>query len=662
MAGTSSISGVISGMKTDEIISKLMDLEKAPITRMQAKQATLKTQLAAWQDANTRLLALKVKADALMNPGTFTSSSFISSDESMVTGSADKTAAVGTYFLKVLNLAQTHQVSTQGYADISNSRVGSGSITIQVGSGEAKTITIDSSNNTLAGLRDAINRSNAGVTAAIINDGDSSNPYRLLITSKTSGSVGHITITASLDDGTTPIISTIQSDQDALIRLGEGDTAITVTKPSNTIADLIPGMTLNLKSADPNKTVTINSIRDIESAKKAIRDFVDQYNNLMDFMNAQFSFDTETNTSGTLFSDSSLMSLQSSLRSMISVPLSGTDQSIKLLSQIGITSTSNDMLSINETELDNALSQNIDQVMKLFANTGESSNIAIEYISSSNKTKSSDVNGYKVNITRPATQARITAGVAQSDVLANSELLTINGFSIDLNAGMTQTQVISAINALSAKTGVMASATNADGSGSGNYLTLTSIGYGSAQVITAISSRSNGGTAPTNDTSGIGVIAVSQSSAAGESGMGTGAAGVDVAGTINGEPATGKGQELTGNSDNPNTADLKIRVMATVPGDYGTIRYTKGIASSFSGFINSMVDSSTGVVASAQQFIQSQIDSMTSDITDMQARIDIKQQRLEVQFAAMESALSKLQSQGEYLTAQITAMSNSKKQ
>lgn len=660
MAGTSSISGVISGMKTDDIISKLMELEKAPITRMQVQQATLKTKLSAWQDANTRMLALKIKTDALTSSQTFNQSTFTSNNEDIVTGSVDESATAGTYFLKVMTLAQTNQVSTQGYADTSASTIGTGSISIKTGAGEAKTIQIDSSDNTLTGLRDAINRSGSGVTASIINDGASSNPYRLLITSNTSGSVGHITLTTDLTGGTAPTISTIQADQDASLKLGDGDSAITVTKNSNTITDLIPGMTLNLKSADTTKTVTLTSARDTEAAKTAINGFVEQYNNLMSFMNDQFSFDTETNESGTLFSDSSLMSLQSSLRAMISEPLTGTDQNIKLLSQIGITSTTNDTLTISDVDLNKALSENPQQVMKLFSNMGEATHSSVEYVSSSGNTKASDINGYAIKVTTAATQARVTASAAQTGNLGSSESLTINGTSIALYSGMTQAQVISAINDVSKKTGVKAAATSADGSGSGNYLSLISVSYGSSQNINVISSLSNGGTTPYANTSGIGNVTATQLNYSGESGRGTGAVGIDIAGTINGESATGRGQTLTGNSDNTNTADLRIRVTANTPGNYGVMNYTKGVGSSFSDYINSMVAATTGVIPDAEDFIQSQIDNITTDITDMQTRVTATQDRLTEQFAAMETALGKLQSEGDYLTSQFAAFTSSR--
>lgn len=836
MAGTASVSGIISGLKTDDIIAKLMELANAPVKRLEARKTALSAKITAWQEMNTRILALKTKASALASPLTFQTKDLTTSSSDILTGTASSTAQAGTYFIKVNATAKTSQLKTQGFADINSTTIGTGTITVGAGAagrttanllagtvesvtlaanttltagsqtlvidavgtsaaremtatyagadetaaraqdagaagtitingvefafddsdtvgevvdainartsdtgvvatitgsaddwhvtltqqthgtnkaivyaetagilnggsgndytvvgtdasghigsllfnsgvgdtlqsangdiivlnGEATTgtkenafeivgansITINSTNNTLAGLRDAINAASAGVTASIINDGSATAPYRLIITSNIGGTAGQITLNANgLSGGMTPTFSTMQTAQDASLTLGEGDGAITITKGSNTITDLISGVTLNLKSADTDKTVTVDIKSNSSAAKQAIRDFVEQYNNLIDYIGPQFQYNATTNTAGTLFADSRLRSILSDLRSKISNPISGLDQTIKVMSQIGITSTTNDKLQINETDLDDALANNLSSVKKLFAKVGEASNGSVVYVASMYKTKPSSSAGYAINITQAATQAYVTAGAQQDSPLAQDETLTINGVAISLSSGMTQTQVISRINEYTSQTGITASSTS-------SRLTLRKSFYGSAQRVTVVSSVSV--TQNPGANSGMGNISVTEAGPQGESGNGTGSAGLDVQGTMNGEAATGSGQYLTGNSGNSNTEGLKIRVTATVAGSYGYLVFTRGIGGLLTDYADDLTAMATGSIAAARTNLEEQIGDIDDEIATLHKRLAVQEERLYTQFNAMENALNRLQSQANFLTQQFS--------
>jgi flagellar hook-associated protein 2 len=662
MPGTSSINGVISGLQTDEIIAKLTELERAPIIRLEARKASLNAKLTAWQDINTRILALKTKADQLASGSTFTARTFLSSDESIIRGSASPGAQIGTYYLRVNSVARSHQLASTGYADTNNTRVGTGTITIQVGSNAPVVINIDDTNNTLTGLRDAINRSGANVTAAIINDGSEGTPYRLVITSKTSGTPGQVTIISNLSGGEEPTFTTIQAAQDASITLGEGENAITVTKSINTITDLIPGLTLNLQQAKPDTTVTLTVQPNPSIAKQAIKDFVEQYNNLVDFINQQFKFDPESNTiGGALFSDPILQSIHSELIGRVTQAVANLDQPIVVLSQVGITLTPKDnKLSLDETKLEEVLTENLDMVRRLFVAEGIATNNAISYISSTSATKPSGSTGYAIEITAVATQARVTAGVAQTEALAQDELLIINGVEIQLTEGMTPNEVVNKINEYSSRTGVIASRTGINGEGTGDYLTLTRIAYGSAPGISVVSNVSN--LENGEYTSGIGKVQVTERESTGEAGTGTGAPGVDVAGTINGEPAKGMGQFLIGNKGNPNTEGLKILVSATTPGSYGTLYFTKGIGALLSDYLAFITEPVTGSLDSQQNELRNLISYVDDDIKAMEERVSAAQERLIAKFAAMESALGKLQTQSQFIMSQLSQISKSWKE
>ncbi len=651
MPGTTSIGGLASGLDTQNIVKQLVELERAPITRLQSRKAKLNAQLTAWQEVNTRILALKDKLSVLSLGINFDGKTFESGDESLLKGTVSAGADAGTYYVRVSKVARSHQVRSDGdgYADTTSARIGTGTISISSGAGSPTVITLDDSNNTLAGLRDAINRSGSGVKAAIVHDGGADTPYHLVLTSSASGSAGQITVAT---DGTVPTFNTVvQAAQDAEVTMGEGPGAITVTSSTNKITGLIPGATLDVQAADANKVVTVTIGQDTEAVKKSIKEFVDQYNNLVEYIDKQFKYDAASKSSGVLFSDSGLRSIQSELNTRLFGGVSGLSQQITLLSQIGITtSVGGSKLTVDEAELDRALENNLQQVRSMFATVGTPTSPFVSFVGTTDKTKATG-QAWAVEITAAATQARLTAGVAQDGLLGADEQLTINGQAIALTAGMSQEDVVARINEFSIKTGVVASRTGAGGQGTGNYLTLTRTAYGSSGAISMKSTVSNGGAG----TSGIGTVEATLVSPTGEAGTGSGAAGTDVAGTINGEAATGTGQTLVGNSGNAATDGLRLRISAQTPGSCGTISITKGLATTVAEYLDFVTWTGKGTVQTSQESLRTLMEDIDDDIESLEARVETRRERLVIQFARMESALAELQSQSSRISSQIAS-------
>jgi len=639
MSGTSYISGIVSGLQTDEILSQLESLARAPVVRLESKKSALSAKLSAWQQVNTTLLALKSAAADLASFTAFSDKSAASSNESLVSVTANSSAIAGDYTFTVESLATRHSIVSQGFDDPTAS-VGTGTVTISTG-GTDPTV-IDVNDLSLEGLRDAINIADAGVRAYIVNDGSDTTPYKLVLASESSGSDGEISVNTNLSGGTAPAFSDLQAASDAVISMGTG---LTITRSSNVISDLIPGVTLNLHGASPGSPVTVTVSADSEAIKEKVQEFVGKYNEVVSLIEKQWAYDQDTEKSGTLFGEYTLHQMQSSMVSRLSNPIAGLPSSMSLLSQIGISLGDDGRLELDAAELDAALAENMDGVMKLFARYGESTDSRIAFVSATDITQPSGEIGYAVNITQVATHARVTSGVAQSAVLAADEVLTINGINIELTAGMTQLQVLEAINDSNA--GVTASATGIDGTGVGQYLTLESNGYGAGAEVTVISSLSNAA----GDTSGVGNVLVTESDAAGESGTGTGAAGTDVAGTINGAAAEGAGQILKGTEGD--TEGLSLLINSTTTGDLGSVTFTRGAGAHLDDLLRFLTESETGTVQVSMDTLEEQIENIEEDITAREEAIARQQDRLYQQFSAMEGALAKLQSQGSYLSGQL---------
>lgn len=676
MSGTSSIGGIVSGLDTDTIITKLIELASQPKELVEAEKTETETQLAAWQSLNTSVLALKTTVDSLAVRDAFNTCDANSSDKTVIQATASTDAVPGTYYLTVNSRAQSHQISAlSGSGSTFTSKadtVGTGEITFAFADDPTKdfTISLDSTNNTLTGLCNAINSADQSVQASIINSGTTSNPqYQLLLSSKTTGEASSFTVSA--DETIDMDFSTvIQQGTDAEIQIGnggDGTSTITVKKDTNTITDLIEGVTLNVINPDATNTIEISIERDTSGIQTSIQSFVDQYNSLVEYISSQYEYDADTKTSGILMGDWNLQSVQMTLSSIIGGTVGGVDKKFSALATIGITQDTDGYLQINNTTLTKALSNNLDDVRKLFATDMTSDSTCVTYLSSSSSTGASPSTGWDVNITQAARQAQVTAGTALTGTLESDETLYIyttaskadNAQEIKLNSGWNLSQVISEINTYSDKTGVTAIATKADGTVSSvdsenTYLTLKSVRYGSATDVHAYSNVSNSN----SNSSGIGKKLVSSSDASGETGSAVGLVGLDVQGTINGEACKGSGQMLTANPANSNSAINGLCLQITSTAAMSTKIYlTKGVSTMLRDTLVSMT-SLNGVISSAQNTLKDKIADLKDDIADLADALTAQEEKLYTQFDAMEAALSELQSQGDYLTQQIKALNS----
>jgi flagellar hook-associated protein 2 len=657
-----SIGGLASGLKTDEIIAKIMEYARRPQDKLKAEKAEAQAKLAIWQDLNTRILALKLKADTIADAADFQAMQVTSSDESVLTASAYGSATPGSYYLKVTSRAQSHQVASQSGAYTSlNDVVGVGNVSITLADGTSFTVTLDSNNNTLAGLRDAINKANKGIKASIVNVGTADSPnYRMLLTSADTGLARRMISvdTSGLTGGTAPVFdleNPVQAASDAVVEIGEGAGKITVTSSSNTISDIIPGVNVNIVSADATKTIRVDVASNTSKVKAAIESFVSQYNDLADVIDAQFDYDAETGTSGVLMGDYQLQSVQQDLQSAVSRVVEGLNSQFSALAAIGITLDSGGHLTIDDAQLTEALNENLEAVARLFSAGLDSDSAYISFVTSTADTKSSGRAGWIVEITQNARRAQVTAGSELTGTLDADEVLTINGKYIKLSAGMNLDDVVAEINRYSSDTNVMALKTDATGTGTGNYLTLRSVRYGSAYSFTVVSNRSFAA----GVTTGVGNQIVTPADPDGESGFGQGMVGLDVAGKINGETATGKGQILSLDSTKNAANGLSLSISPNAPLGSVKVVYTKGIGAALRDMLTAMT-SSTGIITTAQNGINDRIGDLDDAIADWDNRLAEQEARLYEKFNAMESRLAELQQQGNYLLAQFAAMNKSK--
>lgn len=363
-----SIGGLVSGMDTSAIIDKLVAAQSRGLTPLNTQKKSLSDQLTALQSVTAKTIAFQVQAHRLATATNFNVTAATSSlpDAVAVTASAD--AVSGTYAMQVTSLARGEQKMSQGYDDPSSS-IGTGTVTIGLGNATFGAITIDSSNNTLQGLADAINKADTAVHATIVNDGGSSANYHLVLTSAQTGASNTISFSSTLS-GTAPSFTVLQAAKDAEIKIGDSATALTVKSASNTFDNVIPGVTLNLlnETASP---VTIQVSADSDGVKSMVSDFITAYNAMVDQIGTATAYNAETKTAAPLMSDASVFVLRQQMVSLATTTRAAANTGdLRSLADLGITLDGGGHLTVSDrTALNNAVKNNLSGVRDLFSNS-----------------------------------------------------------------------------------------------------------------------------------------------------------------------------------------------------------------------------------------------------------------------------------------------------
>jgi flagellar hook-associated protein 2 len=365
--------GIGSGLDVNGIVDKLMALERKPLATFDQKQNSYQTKLSAFGVLKSNLASLQSAAIVLSTESTFISNTAAVSDSTVLSASASTAAATGSYSLSVTQLAKYHAVRSNTDYAATTDTFNTGTLAISIGGATAVNVTIDGSNNTLAGIRQAINDASAGVTATIVNDGTTN---RLILTSKTSGSVGAINVTVS-DDGGGGSNALSQLDTASLVDVQTADNALftinglSVSRSSNTVTDVVDGLTLNLTKgtgASPG-VATVTVARDTAAISGAIETFVKAFNTAIDHMKSSSAYNSITKTGASLYGEGTVRSIRTDMGALAFASVSGVTGGIDSLSSIGISVQLNGSLAIDSTKLKAAVADSSKDIKSLFGQT-----------------------------------------------------------------------------------------------------------------------------------------------------------------------------------------------------------------------------------------------------------------------------------------------------
>ncbi|OXL15544.1 flagellar filament capping protein FliD [Polynucleobacter cosmopolitanus] len=362
-SATISSSGIGSGLNVSQIVTALMDAEKGPLNSINKSISTDNAQISAYGSISSQISSFQSSIAGLITPSTVKATTASSSSTGVLTVSNDGTALAGEYKITNVTLASpqvlTSDISNTSYTSINSSIGSTGSMTI---SGT----TITPTTYTVAGLVDAINNANiSGVSATVANLGTSAAPdYQIRIVNS-SDTAATIALSAGNDFTGLDFISANAVAGSVTIN------GTTVSRSSNTIKDLIPGLTINLVGSG-NSTITVN--QDSSSLSSKISEFVKAFNTLDKSLKDISSYDATAKKGAALYGDSAINSLRREIRSIVTSTLGvNATTSYNRLSQVGVNFKSDGTLSLDSTALNTAISANFNKVAKLFSGTGDSS-------------------------------------------------------------------------------------------------------------------------------------------------------------------------------------------------------------------------------------------------------------------------------------------------
>ncbi len=665
--------GIGSGLDIAGLVSQLMAAESQPLTILARKEAAQQAKIAAFGSLSGALNSFKGSLSALSSSSSFNAVTATPKDSDVLKSSASSQAVAGNYSVNVTQLAQAQTIMTGGrtsaietigdgarttltfeFGTISGGKLDNGKYVTDAGAtppspaftADAEkavgTVVIDSTNNSLQGIRDAINKANVGVTASIVSDG-SATPYRLVLTSSSTGETSSMKISVNRDPaapadatlanllaydpaGTQNLTQTAAAQDSKLTVNG-----LAVTAKSTNVTEAIQGVTLNLSKIG---TTDVTVARDTASVEKNVNAFIKSYNELHKTVSNLTAYDAEKKTGGPLLGDSSARGVQEQMRNLIGGNLPNASGSLKNLMAIGVGFQKDGTISLDSSKLQKAMKDNFDDLAALFSSSGSATDSFIKFAGNTSATQTGTST---VRITSLATRGSVTGGTAPAGTTVTSGVndqlsLTIGDVStvVTLSAASytpasLATAMQSAINGASelVKAGLTVSVTvGADGK-----FSIANTRYGSESKI---------------DIGGTAADAFLPSKVV--------ATGTDVEGSINGAAAKGSGQFLTAGDG------LKLEVTGgTVPADRGTVSFSRGFAELASDLAASFT-AKDGLVTSRTDGLNETVKTIEKQREALNTRLAEVEKRYRAQFTALDATVARMKSTSDYLAQQLSAM------
>ncbi|WP_036169391.1 flagellar filament capping protein FliD [Massilia sp. 9096] len=516
------------------------------------------------------------------------------------------------------------------------------------------TVNIDPGNQTLSGIRDAINKANIGVTASIVSDG-SDKPYHLVLASTKTGANANMKIMVggaggadadpalssllSYDPSGVQALQQTSAAQDTLVNVN----GIAVKSHTKDVADAISGVTI---TAAQTGSTSLTVARDTASVTTAINGFVKAYNTLNSTISGLTAYNPDTKQAGALQGDFTARSIQTQLRAALGNAVQGLD-GMTTLSQIGVSFQKDGTLAVDSTKLNTAMTNNFSDIAGLFAAVGQASDGQISVAKSSAKTQAGN---YAVNITQMATQSTLTGA---NPLAATTTIGANTTWSVTLN--QTDPTTASKVQNIAIPAGsyspaelaaVLRSAINGDSDFASSGDTVAASIDATGHLALSSTKWGSGSNLSVDSVTGTGPDVVFGGAKAD--------AGKDVAGTIGGVQATGNGQTLSGAVASP-TEGLQLTINGGAAGDRGDINFSQGYAVLLNNLSTGFIGTG-GLITGRTDGLNTSIKSIATQKSDFQDHLNDLQKMYTTQFNSLDTMLSSMQSTQSYLTQQLASI------
>lgn len=389
-----SVLGVGSGLDLSNLVTQLVAAEGQPATnRLNRREAGLQAELSAIGTFRAALATFRTAARGLSSSANFRGLTATAGDESPFTARAGTTALPGRFGIEVRQLAAAQKLVSAPFAGLDDN-IGSGTLTIRFGTFDAgaftvnperpeQTLVIEPGAGTLTGVRDAINAADLGVTATVIDDG--SGP-RLLVSGEATGTVNSLQITVADADGDNldaaglsrlafdPAaaagsgrnLSETVAARDAVVAID----GLTVTRPGNTLAGVLQGLTLELAAAAPGTVTDLVVARDTAAATAAVRSLVNAYNDLIGEIGGLTAFNPQTGERGPLLGDAGVRAVSGQLRRVLTSTVAEAPAELRSLTSLGVSFQRDGRVELDGAALEAAVNADPDGVATLAQGIG----------------------------------------------------------------------------------------------------------------------------------------------------------------------------------------------------------------------------------------------------------------------------------------------------
>jgi flagellar hook-associated protein 2 len=351
------------------IVDQLMEAERIPVKNMTKNKEKSEAKLKLVDELAGKIGDIRKGLGELASTKGFSDVKLVAGDPNVIAGTVDPSKyQPGSWNIEVKQLAEKASALTNGFPDKDKTEIGVGYFRFKTPNGN-KDVYIKKENNTLDGVAKAINAAGVGIRAMVINDRkDPDAPFKLVFSAEGLGADKNVDY---------PRIYMLDGDQDIFLekKIDAKNGVVKVDGiefeiSENTLKDVIPGATLELKQASPGHGINVTVKEDLEVVSGKIKTFVDGVNGVLTFVQAQNKLDKSTDTTKTLGGDSMIRTVEQRMRQLLQNPQYGTKGDIKTIGQLGIMFNRNGTLDFDQKKFNAALAASPESVQSFLVGDG----------------------------------------------------------------------------------------------------------------------------------------------------------------------------------------------------------------------------------------------------------------------------------------------------